>query len=169
MIKELGHLNCVDSPWFSVQPNEIQYINDNFKCVVCPCANAFRHDVPYLNYLSKNLDGITIPIVIMGIGAEDNLDLNCDNDIQIIESLKNLSSRSIIGTRGDFTTKVLEKYGITNAMTIGCPSLFSPCSKKFCVGSVNGTSNKIAFNTELGHDTWSPLYYGNLEQFSYFP
>lgn len=146
----------------------IQHINENYSCVVFPCANQFRHSVVYLEKISSLVEGITIPVVLVGLGAEDDIDLNCEEDVRMVESLKKLTTRSIIGTRGDFTTKVMQKHGITNVMTIGCPSMFSTCNRDFSVGKAR-TSGKIAFNSEIGHDTWTPLYYGNLEQFSYFP
>lgn len=83
------------------------HINENFTKVICPCANAFRHNIKYISELNRVLEGVDIPIVIIGIGAEDDLDLSHEGDVKMVESLKNLTTRSIIGTRGDFTTKVM--------------------------------------------------------------
>lgn len=168
VIRELGVSNCIETQFWRIQEMGANHINENFTKVVCPCANAFRHNIGYISALNGVLEGVNIPIVIIGIGAEDDLDLSHEGDVKMVESLKNLTTRSIIGTRGDFTTKVMQKHGITNVMTIGCPSLFSPCNRDFSVGKAR-TAGKIAFNSEIGHDTWTPLYYGNLEQFSYFP
>jgi len=42
----------------------------------------------------------------------------------VVNMLKLIQERSVIGVRGEYTANILRKYGITNIQVIGCPSMY---------------------------------------------
>lgn len=107
---------------------------------------------------------VNIPIYLLGLGAEDNIDLTCENDRMMVDSVKRIGENGgMITTRGWRTTEILAKYGITNVETLGCPSMYSTLNPNFAVNGVNETSDKVALNS----DTWAnprffqPLLFSN--------
>ncbi len=67
-----------------------------------------------------------LPVVAVGVGFQDG---RAGKDPLIpsgtLRYLKELAHRTeLIGVRGDRTRRILEAGGITNVVTVGCPSLF---------------------------------------------
>lgn len=76
----------------------------------------------------QQLRNIDVPVVICGLGAQSmdgNIPQLKDGTINF---LRLISERSkYLSVRGNFTAKVLEKYGIHNVVVTGCPSLLWHC------------------------------------------
>ncbi|KQY07756.1 hypothetical protein ASE23_29620 [Rhizobium sp. Root73] len=75
--------------------------------------------------LADRLEKTKLPVVIVGLGAQAELDAK----IPVLSSgtqrlVKLISERSSkISVRGSFSAEVLEHYGINNVTVTGCPSL----------------------------------------------
>jgi len=101
------------------------YVNDNFDYVVVPAANWLFEKFDFAD-LSTLIEQLTIPVVMIGIGAQAGE----DNTIPVLPKgtqrlIKAVSERStLIGARGDFSAEVLNHYGVRNIQVIGCPSLY---------------------------------------------
>lgn len=75
--------------------------------------------------LAKKVEATNLPVVISGIGAQV-ADVNKLPEIKpgTLRLLKIASERSkALSVRGNFSCEVLNKYGIKNAVSTGCPSL----------------------------------------------
>ena len=94
-------------------------------------------------------------IVMIGAGAQAN---DYNESISLTDGTKRflhfIAERSeSIGVRGNYTKKIMEDYGVTNAEVIGCPSIFLHRNRDFSVKSLNLPENpKVAFHyTPTGH------------------
>lgn len=93
-------------------------------CVVFAAAN-WLNDYSDFGWAYELLKDVDIPVFAFGIGAQ------AGNDFKIpkmkpgtLNFVKLLSERSVeIGTRGRFSSEVLEHYGIKNSNPVGCPSM----------------------------------------------
>lgn len=99
-------------------------INNNFDALVLPMANEIR---PNMNHdgLVKALERITIPIVVLGMGMQNDLgpDLS-ELDPSTVAMLKLVNERALVfGVRGFYTEKWLKSVGFDNAVALGCPSM----------------------------------------------
>ncbi|WP_323011163.1 polysaccharide pyruvyl transferase family protein [Paracoccus sp. (in: a-proteobacteria)] len=76
-------------------------------------------------WLANRLEQTQLPVFLIGVGAQAGLDHKTPNVPQGTQRLlKIVSERSgVIAARGEFTCDTLEKYGITNAEPVGCPSM----------------------------------------------
>lgn len=82
---------------------------------------------PYSDFgdLADRLESTKLPVVIVGLGAQSNI----DHEIPAINpgtlKLVRLASErsNMISVRGDFTKEVLHANGIENVQSTGCPSL----------------------------------------------
>ena len=114
-------------------------IDKFFDRIVIVCANQIPSD-PYLHTFHDVLLKTNLPITVLGIGAQSDLNnnelfLNKYDEkeapkwnliVQYRSFFKMLENKgSLIGTRGHFTTNIINKMGITNNLhTIGCPSWY---------------------------------------------
>lgn len=90
--------------------------------------------LPYKKII-RFLRRVKIPIVIAGLGANSlcGYDVSFHKKLsrELIEFLSELSQlTNVIGVRGDFTRDVLNKLGIRNVETIGCPSYYEMGAKR---------------------------------------
>ena len=110
----------------------------------------------WTNHILKNLEQVNpeASIVVLCMGAQAP---STDTDIELppstVSLLETIAKRSkSIGIRGSYTQKQLERYGITSARIVGCPSvLFNPLP----VDSLKQTKesiNKIAVGATLYSD-----------------
>jgi Polysaccharide pyruvyl transferase len=109
---------------------EAERINDQFDHVVIPLANAFRPSyIETLDKMSETLEALTVPVTVLGVGAQLKLDGNVDRldsvKDSVVRFVKAVLDRSpSIGVRGEFTERYLKGLGFSAVDLIGCPSIF---------------------------------------------
>lgn len=93
-------------------------------CLVFAAAN-WLNDFEDFGWAYDVLSQLDIPVVIVGVGAQTTLDYTIPKLKEgTLNFLKLASERSaLISTRGEFSSSVLEHYGIKNSQPTGCPSL----------------------------------------------
>lgn len=121
-------ITIMDLPASAYEPS---YINKMYDIIILPFANAFRKDfIPKLNEYTKLIQKINIPVVVVGIGAQQSIDkmdvLTFDYDRNVSEFIKAVLQHSeSIGVRGEYTRRYLDKLGFGNHVrVIGCPSMY---------------------------------------------
>ncbi|WP_405618241.1 polysaccharide pyruvyl transferase family protein [Streptomyces sp. NBC_01511] len=112
-------------------PERARQINEDYDVFVIPLANAFRPSFkPNLNKLSTLIEQLTIPVVVMGVGAQVPEDYDTARLAPIESSVKRfvkavLERSASIGVRGELTASYLERLGFKqHTEIIGCPSMF---------------------------------------------
>jgi len=113
-----------------IEPRDADRINAEFDAYVLPFANAFRltYDV-WMVRMTELLKRLRIPVVILGIGAQANLDYKLDR-LRPIEPTAKAFVRAIldhgpsIGVRGELTETYVRSLGFSDVDVIGCPSMF---------------------------------------------
>lgn len=111
---------------------DVERINSEFDVFVVPLANAFRLSfADGLDRLSALIERLTIPVVVVGVGAQTQTDYDSERLNPIAESVTRfvravLDRSSTIGVRGEFTADYLDALGFGSELVevIGCPSLF---------------------------------------------
>jgi hypothetical protein len=104
--------------------------NDEYDAFVIPLANAFRPSFhAALDRLTSAVEKLTIPVIVVGVGAQFNLRNNQDRLEPIEESVKRfcaavLDRSATIGVRGEVTYDYLKGLGFSAVDVIGCPSMF---------------------------------------------
>ncbi|MFI6350503.1 polysaccharide pyruvyl transferase family protein [Streptomyces sp. NPDC050560] len=105
-------------------------INEEYDAFVIPLANAFRTDwKKSLDRLSALVEQLTIPVVVIGVGAQVGEDYATETLRPIEESVKRfvravLERSATIGVRGELTASYLKGLGFDAVDIIGCPSMF---------------------------------------------
>ncbi|MGP5318255.1 polysaccharide pyruvyl transferase family protein [Arthrobacter rhombi] len=110
----------------------INQINDEYDHFVVPLANAFRPSFKgNLQRLTRVISGLDIPVTVVGVGSQHNLDESPDTDDPIAEEVKEfmaavLNRSSSVGVRGEMTADYLAGlgFGEEHVDVIGCPSLY---------------------------------------------
>ena len=122
-------------PW-GIEPESV---NQKSKGLLLPMANHIGKHVD-LSINGLRLDGVDVPVVAMGLGAQfdtqslSSLDEIPKGTIAWLRSLSEKGDAVNISLRGDFTYEVLERLGLSkSAVPLGCPSLF--ISKDRALGS----------------------------------
>ena len=107
-------------------------INANADLVVVPAANWLQTGVD-LRDRYEALEPVRVPILVAGLGAQAGEEGEIPDLPEGTRAfLRLISERGVsVGTRGAFTTRVLEHYGVGNAATVGCPSLYFHCRPEF--------------------------------------
>lgn len=111
---------------------EADEINERFDHLVIPLANAFRQRyLPTLDILSEVIEGVRIPVTVVGVGAQADLDGSVRSQRQVDASTRRfvravLERSPSIGVRGEFTQNYLHSLGFGPDVVevIGCPSMF---------------------------------------------
>ena len=92
--------------------------------IVIACAN-WINGFDDFGWLADRLERTSLPIVLVGIGAQSSLEMDMPKvtpgTLRFLSLVKDRSTS--ISARGDFTCEVLEQLGINNAVATGCPSL----------------------------------------------
>jgi hypothetical protein len=109
---------------------EAERVNAEYDHVVIPLANAFRHSyVDTLDKMSETIENLTVPVTVLGVGAQlkldgkvDRLDAVRDSVVRFVSAV--LDKSPSIGVRGEFTQTYLQGLGFTDVDLIGCPSIF---------------------------------------------
>jgi hypothetical protein len=109
---------------------EAERINATVDHVVIPLANAFRTSYSdSLDRMSETIEALTVPVTILGVGAQ----LRLDGKVERLAAMKDSVSRFVravlerspsIGVRGEFTAEYLKGLGFSDVEVIGCPSMF---------------------------------------------
>ena len=107
-------------------------INANYDHVVIPLANAFRpRYVDTLEALTEVIDRLTIPVTVVGVGAQADLEGEHKGPASVDPVTKRfvaavLDRSPSIGVRGEFTRDYLKGlgFGDEHVRVIGCPSMF---------------------------------------------
>jgi len=110
----------------------LRKIDEEYDCLILPFANAFRVSfVRDLRMTTRLIKGLHIPCVVVGIGAQADLDKQPSNkelaqaSREFVEAVLEKSAK--IGLRGEFTAEYLEGLGFRaerDFTVIGCPSLY---------------------------------------------
>lgn len=109
-----------DIPW---QPEQIQ---EHCRALVIPSANFLREGLDFSGYVTF-LEKADLPLIFIGLGAQaDDFDKKeFDFHPSVLRLMDLIRERSQkISIRGEFTARVLERYGITSYEITGCPSNF---------------------------------------------
>lgn len=107
-------------------------MNDEFDHFVVPMANSFRADfADKLDNLAALVEQLTIPVTVIGIGAQAPADRSFDALADVRDVTRRfvaavLERSASIGVRGEFTRDFLVDLGFPGDSidVIGCPSLF---------------------------------------------
>jgi hypothetical protein len=113
-----------------VEPRDAERINESYDAYVVPFANAFRRDYEAtLIRWTALIKRLRIPVVILGVGAQANLDYDLAPLAPMEKAVKQfvaavLDRSPSIGVRGEFTEGYLRSLGFSDVEVIGCPSMF---------------------------------------------
>ncbi|WP_446040435.1 polysaccharide pyruvyl transferase family protein [Streptomyces sp. SID1121] len=135
-------------------------INERYDVFVVPLANAFRPSFKAsLDRLSTLIEQLTIPVVVLGVGAQADETFDVKRLGPIEASVKRfcravLERSASIGVRGELTASYLHNLGFSEAEVdiIGCPSMFLH-GETFPALSRPGTidaASRIAINLSPG-------------------
>ncbi|MDR5655065.1 polysaccharide pyruvyl transferase family protein [Ruixingdingia sedimenti] len=109
---------------------------DGRDCLVVAAANwlATGQDMAWL---ADRLELTTLPIFIVGLGAQSTLDGKIPKLPPGTQRLVRLiSERSVnISVRGHFSAEVLDHYGVHNVVVTGCPSLLLAGKRGFSIAT----------------------------------
>ena len=120
----------ISADHFRVGPRSADMINERFDAYVIPLANAFRISFEAsLIQMTRLIERLTIPVVILGVGAQSNLSYDLGRLARIESSVRAfvravLDRAPSIGVRGELTASYLESLGFREVEVIGCPSMF---------------------------------------------
>ena len=114
------------------EDGDAERINEQFDSFVIPLANAFRPEfAARLDKLTALIDKLTIPVTVIGVGAQASVARSTESLGAVNDSVKAfvgaaLDRSASIGVRGEFTRDYLIELGIPDDSVdiIGCPSLF---------------------------------------------
>lgn len=127
LIDEPTAIIGVDVPW------HVGKIRQACRVVAIPSANFLREGfdlTTYVNFLEK----VELPLVFIGLGAQaddfDKKEFDFHPSVyRLIDLIKERSGRTSV--RGEFTARVLERFGISDYEITGCPSNFINQSPDF--------------------------------------
>lgn len=111
-------------------PENAARINEEYDVFVVPLANAFRPTFQgALDRLSKVIEQLRIPVVVLGVGAQAGTDYDTVPIRALEPSVKRfvkavLKRSPSIGVRGELTADYLKGLGFRDVDVIGCPSMF---------------------------------------------
>ena len=112
---------------------KIDRINSEYAAYILPLADAFRGDyVNKLNNLTRFINGVKIPVYLIGVGLRASLDEDPANKHPYDDAVKAflsavLKKSAIAGLRGERTGAYLKGLGFVpekDFTVIGCPSLY---------------------------------------------
>jgi hypothetical protein len=113
-------------------PERAARINEEYDVFVVPLANAFRPQFQAsLDRLSTLIEQLTIPVVVLGVGAQTGQDYDTEGLGPMRDSVTRfaravLGRSASIGVRGELTAEYLRGLGLADSEVdiIGCPSMF---------------------------------------------
>jgi len=160
------------------RPEDADRINDEHDVYVIPFANAFRRQFKTkLDRWTALIERLRIPVVILGVGAQSDLDYRLEPLADMDESVRAFVRAALdrgpsIGVRGEFTARYLAHLGFRDVEVIGCPSVFlnGPHVHVEKREPRLGPDARIAFNTAPSQAEAGPLLdslQGRLPNLSY--
>jgi len=115
---------------FGLTLSDADRINDNCDALVLPLANQFRpRFASRLTMMAKTIRKLKVPVVVVGVGCQTDLDYDFTKLDPIREEVKDfvgavLDHSNSIGVRGECTAEYLKSLGFESVEIIGCPSMF---------------------------------------------
>ncbi|GAB3686199.1 polysaccharide pyruvyl transferase family protein [Angustibacter aerolatus] len=120
----------LESTRWKVDPDDAPRINETYDAFVLPLANAFRPTFHrQLDRLSDLVERLTIPVVVVGVGAQAPISGRLQRLAPLETSVRRfvsavLDRSATIGVRGEVTEGYLRRLGFSDVEVIGCPSMF---------------------------------------------
>lgn len=122
----------ITSNGYSANASLADEINEKYDYFVLPFANAFRSSfIKNLNKFTDLIEKLRIPVIVIGIGAQDSLSLDGSKMSPFSEDVKRfvkavLNKSSSLGVRGEYTYNYLRSLGFSDSEVdvIGCPSMY---------------------------------------------
>ncbi|MGY0006337.1 polysaccharide pyruvyl transferase family protein [Micromonospora sp. I033] len=115
---------------FRADERDADEINEKYDVFVIPLANAFRRSfVHRLAPMTRLIERLKIPVVVLGVGVQTDIDGNREYLRPIDEAVTAfcravLDRSHSIGVRGEVTESYLRTLGFSAVEQIGCPSMF---------------------------------------------
>lgn len=107
---------------FGFDPAKVRAEYDGF---VIPAANWINVKQDW-GFLADLLDAADLPVCVVGLGSQINSEEDFlaipDGTKKLLQVLSRLSVK--IGVRGEYTQSVVERLGVKNSVSLGCPSIF---------------------------------------------
>jgi hypothetical protein len=143
-------------------PGREAEINERYDAYVVPLANAFRLDwKASLERMAAFIEGLTIPVAVLGVGVQGPLDFTPD-ELRPIEPVVRrfvsavLDHGPTIGVRGETTATYLEGLGFRDVEVIGCPSMFMHGERLDVARRVPAIDRESRLAINIGHSLASP-------------
>lgn len=120
--------------YYEINPDKADEINETYDCYIIPLADAFRESfVGSLRKYTKLIKKLTIPVVVIGAGLRAPFEPKLNEGFPFDEDVKAfvkavLEKSSMIGLRGEITSKYLSRLGFKEGVdhtVIGCPSMYT--------------------------------------------
>lgn len=121
---------AVTADRFIFEPRDAGRINERYGAYVIPLANAFRQSYEStLIRLTRLIERLTIPVVVLGVGAQADLSYDTRRLQRMEPSVRAFVAAVLdrgpsIGVRGELTHDYLRGLGFHDVDVIGCPSMF---------------------------------------------
>src|SRR3954468_16178257 len=122
--------NELECNGYHLLPGDADRINASCDALVLPFANQFRTDQrANLAQLADTVERLRVPVIVVGIGCQTDLDHDYSNLDPIKDEVKRfvgavLDRSASIGVRGAWTAEYLCKLGFRDVEVIGCPSMY---------------------------------------------
>jgi hypothetical protein len=148
-------------------------INERFDVYVIPLANAFRATFgASLARLTKVLEGLKIPVVVLGAGLQAPLPYVSGTPRRFDEGVKAfakavLDRSASIGVRGEYTQDYLQRLGFRDVEVIGCPSMYYRGDQLSVTKRVPGLTpeSRIAINLTRRVSDMAPIVASHVEKY----
>ena len=143
-------------------PTRAAELSERHDVYVAPLADAFRLGwEASLERMTAFIEQLTIPVVILGVGAQGAVDFSPDRLRPIEPIVKRfvaavLERGPTIGVRGENTATYLEGLGFRDVEVIGCPSMFMHGDRLEVSKRVRGIDRDSRLAINIGHSRGSP-------------
>ena len=144
------------------QPMRAAELSERHDVYVAPLADAFRLGwETSLERMAAFIEQLTIPVVILGVGAQGGVSFSPER-LEPIEPIVKRFVRAVldhgpsIGVRGETTATYLEGLGFRDVEVIGCPSMFLYGDRLEVTKRVPAIERESRLAMNIGHSTRSP-------------
>lgn len=126
----------IDPDYYSTDYSDgrAKEINEKYDAYIIPLADAFRPNfIPLLRKYTKLIKKLKIPVIVIGVGLRAPFEPKLNEGFPFDKEVKEfvsavLEKSSIIGLRGEITSKYLTRLGFKEGVdhtVIGCPSMYT--------------------------------------------